>query len=438
MNFDLNIQNYNKQELEKLFELSRNYSETDLHEKEEKLRQTIISNSSINSNIKTKIISFLSEAKNTIIINNIPRSADNGSMKIPNASELKGIYKDIYNLDKNLKASDVTSAGGTFLIEPKSTAYGQSSPSEFYQGVINPLNKRILKQSLNIDTRFRENYFKTQSTNFHLDLPIRFTKVVSMQLAAFEGLTTYFVFSKALGNNFFAIRLVDALGNPGVQEVITINDGNYQSVDFITYLNNILLSSSVAGFPSIKVTQDFNGGSGSGRLIFYSATQNFLLNFQTDRYGNPDTSTPLPLKLGWALGFRLGYYENGTYTAAPPSPPITAQQCYVAEGLLDLQGPRYMYLVVDDHNNNVNNGFYSAFNSSILNNNILARISLQVPNFDLTIQNNLSMITNTRQYFGPVDIQKLNIQLIDEYGRIIDLHNMDYSFCLNLQVVYDL
>jgi hypothetical protein len=432
MNFDLNIQNYNKQELEKLFELSRNYSEIDLHEKEEKLRQTIISNSSINSNMKTKIISFLSEAKNTIIINNVPQSANNGSMKIPNVSELKGIYKDIYNLDKNLKPSDVTSAGGTFLIEPKATAYGQSSPSEFYQGVINPLNKRILKQSLNIDTRFRENYFKTQSTNFHLDLPIRFTKVVSMQLAAFEGLTTYFVFSKALGNNFFAIRIND------VQEVITINDGNYQSVDFITYLNNIL--TAIGGlFSSIKVTQDFNGGSGSGRIIFYSGTQNFSLNFQTDRYGNPDTSTPLPLKLGWALGFRLGYYENGTYTPAPPpAPPIPAQQCYVAEGLLDLQGPRYMYLVVDDHNNNVNNGFYSAFNSSILNNNILARISLQVPNFDLTIQNNLSMITNTRQYFGPVDIQKLNIQLIDEYGRIIDLHNMDYSFCLNLQVVYDL
>jgi hypothetical protein len=37
-----------------------------------------------------------------------------------------------------------------------------------------------------------------------------------------------------------------------------------------------------------------------------------------------------------------------------------------------------------------------------------------------------------------VDIQKLNIQLLDEYGRIIDLNNMDYSFCLSLQSIYDL
>jgi len=430
MNFDLNIQNYNKQELENLFDLSKNYSRKDLHEKEEKLRKTIVSNVSITENMRTKIISFLSEAKNTIIFNNIQRTSNESPASvnsIPNVSELKGIYKDIYNLDTTLRSSDVTSSGGTFLIEQKPTAYGQSSPSEFYQGIINPLNKRILKQTLNIDTRFRENYFSTQSTNFHVDLPLRFSKVVSMQLAAFEAPSSKFVFSKALGNNFFAIRIND------IEEVITINDGNYQSSDFITYLNQIIASPG-GDFAKIQVSQDFYGGSGSGRIIFSSTDQNvnFSLNFQIDRYGNQDISTPLPLKLGWALGFRLGYYENNN--TIPINPPVR----YVAEGLLDLQGPRYMYLVIDDHNNNVNNGFYSAFNSSVLNNNILARISLETPIFDLTIQNNLSMVTNTRQYFGPVDIQKLDIQLIDEYGRIIDLNNMDYSFCLNLQAVYDL
>uniref|UniRef100_A0A6C0F2Q1 Uncharacterized protein n=1 Tax=viral metagenome TaxID=1070528 RepID=A0A6C0F2Q1_9ZZZZ len=430
MNFDLNIQNYNKQELENLFDLTKNYSSKDLHEKEEKLRKTIVSNVSITENMRTKIISFLNEAKNTIIFNNIQQSSNdipNLVKPIPNVSELKGIYKDIYNLDTTLKASEVTSSGGTFLIEPKVTAYGQSSPSEFYQGVINPLNKRIIKQCLNIDTRFRENYFNSQSTNFHIDLPIRFSKVVSMQLASFEAPSSQFVFSKVLGNNFFAIRIND------IEEVITINDGNYSnSFDFITYLNQIF--ASIGGdFEKIQVSQDLYHENGSGRIIFSSkdSSVNFSLNFQTDRNGNLDKATPLPLKLGWALGFRLGYYEN---TNTTPTNPVVS---YVGEGLLDLQGPRYMYLVVDDHNNNVNNGFYSAFNSSILNNNILARISLQGPS-DLTIQNNLSMITNTRQYFGPVDIQKLNIQLIDEYGRIINLNNMDYSFCLNLQTIYDL
>jgi len=50
----------------------------------------------------------------------------------------------------------------------------------------------------------------------------------------------------------------------------------------------------------------------------------------------------------------------------------------------------------------------------------------------------LSLVTTARQYFGPVDIQKLGVQLLDEYGRVIDLNNMDFSFCLTLQSIYDL
>ena len=93
---------------------------------------------------------------------------------------------------------------------------------------------------------------------------------------------------------------------------------------------------------------------------------------------------------------------------------------------------------MDDYNNNVNNNFYSAFNASVLNKNILARISFQPSPFGSISQNNLSLITTPRQYFGPVDIQKLNIQLLDEYGRIIELNNMDYSFCLTFTSVYDI
>ena len=152
---------------------------------------------------------------------------------------------------------------------------------------------------------------------------------------------------------------------------------------------------------------------------------NFTLNFQANSFGEEDTSTPLPLKFGWLIGFRNGIY--------------TSNSSYVSEAVIDLKGFKYMFLVVDDYNNNVNNSFYSAFNSSVLNKNILARISLQNTSFfDTAAQNNLSLVTTARQYFGPVDIQKLGIQLLDEYGRVVDLNNKDFSFCLTLQAIYDL
>jgi hypothetical protein len=124
------------------------------------------------------------------------------------------------------------------------------------------------------------------------------------------------------------------------------------------------------------------------------------------------------------MGFREGYYENNV--------------SYVSEGIIDVVGTKYIYLVVDDFNNSVNDGFYGAFTSSLLNKNILARISLQGSVFSVLSQNNFILITTPRQYFGPVDIQKLQIQLLDEYGRILNLNNMDYSFCLTFQTIYDL
>jgi hypothetical protein len=128
--------------------------------------------------------------------------------------------------------------------------------------------------------------------------------------------------------------------------------------------------------------------------------------------------------LGWILGFREGYYTEATK--------------YVSEGVIDILGPKYIYLVVDDFNNNVSDGFYGAFTASLLNKNILARITIQSSIFSISTQNNFNLITSPRQYFGPVDVQKLQIQLLDEYGRILDLNNMDFSFCLTFQTVYDL
>ena len=116
----------------------------------------------------------------------------------------------------------------------------------------------------------------------------------------------------------------------------------------------------------------------------------------------------------------------------------TNNTTYVSEGIIDLVGPKYIYLVVDDFNNNVNDSFYGAFTSSILNKNILARISLQGSVFSYFAQDNLNLITYPRQYFGPVTIQRLQVQLLDEYGRILNFNNMDFSFCLTFQTIYDL
>jgi hypothetical protein len=429
-NFDLNIGNYSKGELEEILELPSNYDETVVQMKESKLRQNIMSDLSIPSTIKTKTLGFISNIKNILVLNINNKKSDNNANAGSKIQSLAKSYNNVYNLNKSLDKSDLTGAGGTYIIKQPATPYGQSSPSEFYQGTINPLNKRILRQNINIDTRFRENYYATQSSNFHLDLPIRLTQVVSLQLSALELPSTFYAISKVFGNNFFVISLPQALTVEPL--VVTIPDGNYTYLTLQTYINTFLAAATTpAAYQTIQFLADINtpggqGSGGSGKMVVGSLNGDvdFALSFQTDRYGNEDKNTPLPLKMGWLMGFRGGYYENNP--------------TYVSEGIIDLLGPRYIYLVVDDFNNNVSDGFYGAFTSSILNKNILARITLQGSVFNVIAQNNLLLVTTARQYFGPVDIQKMQIQLLDEYGRILDLNNMDYSFCLSFQTIYDL
>jgi hypothetical protein len=429
-NFDLNIGNYSKSELEEILELPANYDENIIQLKEAKLRQNITNDLSVNPVIKTKTLLFITNIKNALTINIQKNNSANNAKLGSKISDLAKTYKNVYNLDKTLDKSDVTDSGSTYIIKQQSTPYGQSSPSEFYQGTINPLNKRILRQNINIDTRFRENYYATPASNFHLDLPIRLTQVVSLQLSALELPSTFYAISKVFGNNFFVISLPNTIIEP---LIVTLPDGNYTYLSLQNYINNFIGTdpSVPVEYQGINFLADVNtpggtGSGGTGKMVIGSTSGlvDFVVNFQTDRYGNDDKQTPLALKLGWLMGFRLGYYENNA--------------TYVSEGLIDLLGPRYIYLVVDDFHNNVSDGFYGAFTSSLLNKNILARITLQGSVFNIIAQNNLLLVSTARQYFGPVDIQKMQIQLLDEYGRILDLNNMDYSFCLSFQTIYDL
>jgi hypothetical protein len=422
-NFDLNIKNYTIMELEELLELPNNYDESILEIQETKLRQNLLGDRSIKSSIKNNTLDFISKVKKLLSENLKKKFSTNTNS---NVDKLADNWKQIYNLDQALSKSDVIDTGSTNIIKRPLTPYGQSSPSEFYQGAINPLNRRILRQNINIDTRFRENYFTSSSSNFHVDLPLRLTEVVSLQLSALELPNSFYSISQVFGNNFFVLEIKNS--DP---LIVTIPDGNYDFSSLQDYLNNFLTTIVGGVYSQIQFIADSSGSgpgnhSGSGKMIIGSTTGNleFSINFLTDRYGNEDRQTPLPLKCGWLMGFRNGYYENNN--------------TYVSEGIINLLGPRYIYLVIDDFNNSVLDGFYGAFTSSILNKNILARISLQGSVFNFFSKDNFNLITTTRQYFGPVDIQKLQIQLLDEYGRILNLNNMDYSFCLTFQTIYDL
>jgi len=422
MSFDLNIENYTRDELIEMFELPQHFDRNIVEIKEAKLRDSIINNKEIKKDTQIQTINFLTKAKN-IILNEPKQKLSSFEEKI----------EDFYNSSYELKTSKLDDPQEHMIQVRPEKPYLSSFPSEFFPGIINPIKKRTIRKNLNIDTRFRDNYYANSSTNFNLSLPTNFNDVLQMQLTAIELPTTFYAVSKQYGNNYFTIT-VHLSDNTSESKVINIPDGNYNQQTIMDIINTQLTLSSTP-FSYISFIINLSGtNTGSGQtLVGLNSTHtptpavfvtNFELNFQYDRFGLDDRNTPLPLKFGWILGFRNGVY--------------TGNLNYVSEAVVDTSGPKYLFLVVDDYNTSANNGFFSAFNSSVLNKNILARISMQATPFNVLQQNNLNIITTPREYFGPININNLTIQLLDEYGRIVDLNNMDYSFCLSLLTVYDI
>ena len=79
-----------------------------------------------------------------------------------------------------------------------------------------------------------------------------------------------------------------------------------------------------------------------------------------------------------------------------------------------------------------------SFNKSLNTSNILARIPIKSSYFSIIMENDFNIITEPRKYFGPVDIYKLRVQLIQENGFVLAMNNTNYSFCINFKMLYDI
>ena len=137
----------------------------------------------------------------------------------------------------------------------------------------------------------------------------------------------------------------------------------------------------------------------------------------------------------------MNIYESGPGSVVGSN--IILPAAIVSEGLFYITGPNYIFVAIDDYNNNVNNYYVSAYSDSINNRNIIARINLynkgnvSSGSYQTTESDGFSsQINRSRTYFGPVNIEKLRITLYDEYGRIINLNNMDWSCALMFECMY--
>jgi hypothetical protein len=384
------------------------------------------------------------------------------------------------------------------------------------QDSLNPNLKNTISRFVNLDSQFRQysSGAESSSTDYTLDLSDTLKNVLSMKLFSYQIPYSWYTIDVAYGNTCFWIT------DGSYNVPISINSGNYTTTQFQDALNMALTS---AGFifpvtPPVTInpingllTVNLMGGTNNE----FTITESTLLTF-FDFTGYLQCtkscfqSNYLNQTLGWVMGFRLPY----TRVSASGNTGTT---------VVDLNGTKYLILVIDDYNqNHVNNGLVSIteFNANLklpyyyspdlpytcVTPNVVTTSSENTTNSGLLISDKLdvnytstqvllpsaprtltqsqiytineinknqnptnyrakapttpdilamipikasgestgtllvefsgSLQENIRTYFGPVNIERMHVKLLDDKGNTLNLNGGDWCVTLICECLY--
>jgi hypothetical protein len=438
---DLNIDNYSYNDLLNVFKINNNNSLENI-EKMNFLFDTV------KKSYPKEIVSFFTKAYN--IVNSIFNLYDQNIIKnIENFEVINDFYNKIRNI-KNLeskKAEDIIS----YLKDLKDDSYVNSyvnilpSPQKLAStdnrslynniktnivansynnnvipGEINTF-KRITKVvNLNINSCFRSNYFQSNSSDFQYVIPSEIKNVVSMRLLSLEFPNSWYLISKSNKNDFFEINItmISEKNIENETHIIKIPEGNYTEITLENFLNNTYFYKSKNTNLLKYISFSIDLYSKKTTFTILNKHINISLQFSPEQNDNP------LITFGWLCGFRMTNYLN-------------VVNCITSEGIFDNGSENYIYVIVNDYQYNTNNTNIIGFDGSVLNENVIAKLVYQNNNYSYILINDNNPLTQVREYNGPVNISKLNIKLLDKFGRVINLNNMDIGLTIQYNTLYE-
>jgi len=426
-NINLDINTYNIGELEKLLKLQKNYTSENIYYSKESIANSI-SKSNISESKKTELYIFLDNIKNKLIENLLTTNNNNNN--------------SIYAIKQYNGNQYITNNGENTLGNYKQT------------------NKSLLKKIYTIDSIFRQNYelIDNQSHNYIIQLPETISRAITMSISSIEIPLTYHNVSNYYNNNFFTIEQLSSAGTSLATIMVELSPGLYESrissyaandvrkiicydiereindkiqnVNFIDISNNLkFVIEPRSGFSCFKY--DNSNNITNNILGTYKIRINFNVNNPNANSSNC-YSNELYQKLGWQLGFR----NNAII--------IDSSDVYaISTGICHINYPRYIYIALDDFQSSSQNHFAIA-SDSIVAPNIITRINILSLLEEKTAFKQGAYAgdiyynhKHIREYFGPTSINKLKVQLLDEYGRPFSLNNMDWSFIITFDCLYN-
>jgi hypothetical protein len=285
------------------------------------------------------------------------------------------------------------------------------------QDSLNPNLKNTISRFVNLDSQFRQytNAIDSTSTDYTLDLSDTLKNALKLRLYSYQIPFSWYVIDKFYGNTCFWIS--DSSTNTNIP--IQVPSGNYSQISFQNQLNTSFLQAGFT-FPAYPYPYNipinspvyYNSNSGLITLFLFDGSfidpagilPSFTINSTTtvvfyDFTGFLQCNNTCKSKnnhyfnntLGWLMGYKLPYVN------VDPSGNL-------ASSILDLNGPKYLILVIDDYNqNHVNNSLVSISQYS----NTLKIPSYYSPDMPYTCISPAQQENNLKQLVDEVVLQSL-------------------------------
>uniref|UniRef100_A0A6C0BXG9 Uncharacterized protein n=1 Tax=viral metagenome TaxID=1070528 RepID=A0A6C0BXG9_9ZZZZ len=407
------------------------------------------------------------------------------------------------------------------------------------QDKLNPTLTNVTTRIISLDSQYRQVTGPNDtSTDYTLDLSEHLVNVLSLKPYSFQVPYTWYTIDTANGNTCFWISFINTTTQLFDKTVsVSLDPGNYTTTSIVTTLNTSFTNAGFSGFSGTgnpvsynsingKITLNLYGGiyTDPKTSTTYNITETTIITFfdPTDEFScssNTCKQTNLVNQtLGWTLGYRLPYINvSATGNVAP--------------AIINLIGPKYLIIVLDDLNqNHINNGlvaitelsktvklptYYSrdlpvrctpanplgtnfdansqflvedinagtlimdkwdvsyvatptvlptapriltqsqiySINQIIKNNERSVKYRASAPTLsdifaviplgkkdlktgDLYVDDSSTLQLNKRIYFGPVNIDRMRVKLLDDKGNVLNLNGADWCLTIVAEILY--
>ena len=340
-----------------------------------------------NSKKKEKIFQFIDQASKKLKIqfDNFNRQTWQEAYEY-DESEASEVFTNQYQSKEDENKNLIINEQSNIIGRVKQTLQDKMALQGTVQGDKNPIQRKTIKRIVNFDSHYREildpsgttctnDKFKGSnpqvrlytSTNYTVNLNQPLLNVADITVDNVEIPYSWHVFSEDYGTNRFYIDV------PGTHTGnIFISQGNYSSgAALVAAINTQLFNNNLGGSTGGIVF--FNYKSNSNQVIIETTgvtkiTFNWYIeDAEGSQCTAPFRETPNSLleppkpgnkinyNLGWLLGFRklaLEIDPSQSYNVKNPYSNTFQLGQYEASSTVDVFGPKYLLLTLDDFNNN--------------------------------------------------------------------------------------